>query len=121
MSDSLQSHRQESGRLLCLQNFLGKHTGVGCHFLLQGILLIQGLNPCLLHWQVDSLSLSHQGSPVIYFFSIFLKERHKSATFSFLSFLGSGVQLVFTIVLLCIVDCDRDEIKPKERQTSFLL
>ena len=23
----------------------------------------QGLNPCLLHWQADSLPLSHQGSP----------------------------------------------------------
>ena len=23
--------------------------------------------PCLLHWQVDSLSLSHQGSPLYYF------------------------------------------------------
>ena len=31
--------------------------------LLQGILLTQGSNPCLLHWQVDSLSLSHLGSP----------------------------------------------------------
>ena len=29
-----------------------------------GIFLDQGLNPCLLHWQVDSLPLSHQGSPV---------------------------------------------------------
>ena len=28
-----------------------------------GILLDQGSNPCLLHWQVDSLPLSHQGSP----------------------------------------------------------
>ena len=28
-----------------------------------GILQDQGLNPCLLHWQVDSLPLSHQGSP----------------------------------------------------------
>ena len=35
-------------------------TGVGCHFLLQSIFPTQGLNPCLLHWQVDSLSLSHQ-------------------------------------------------------------
>ena len=34
----------------------GKNTGVGCHFLFQGIFLIQGLNPCLLHWQVDSLT-----------------------------------------------------------------
>ena len=34
------------------------NTGVGCHFLLQGIILTQGLNPCLLHLlqrQVDSL------------------------------------------------------------------
>ena len=23
----------------------------------------QGLNPCLLHWQADSLALNHQGSP----------------------------------------------------------
>ena len=28
-----------------------------------GIFPDQGLNPCLLHWQVDSLPLSHQGSP----------------------------------------------------------
>ena len=33
----------------------GKNTGVGCHALLQELFLIQGLNPCLLHWQVDSL------------------------------------------------------------------
>ena len=29
--------------------FPSKHTGVGCHFLLQGIFLIQGLNLCLLY------------------------------------------------------------------------
>jgi len=28
-----------------------------------GVFLDQGLNPCLLLWQVDSLPLSHQGSP----------------------------------------------------------
>ena len=28
-----------------------------------GIIPDQGLNPCLLHWQVDSLLLSHQGGP----------------------------------------------------------
>ena len=47
-------------------NFPGKNTGVGCHFLLQGISPAQGLNPFLLHllhWQADSLSLSHVGSP----------------------------------------------------------
>ena len=28
-----------------------------------GIFLDQGSNPCPLHWQADSLPLSHQGSP----------------------------------------------------------
>ena len=39
-------------------NSPGKNSGVGSHFLLQGIFPAQGLNPCLLclwHWQVDSL------------------------------------------------------------------
>ena len=38
-------------------------TGVGCHFLLQGIFPTLGWNPRLLHWQTDSLPLSHLGSP----------------------------------------------------------
>ena len=32
-----------------------------------GLFPDQGLNPCLLHWQVDSLPLSHQRSPWWYF------------------------------------------------------
>ena len=39
-------------------DFPGKNTGVGCHFLLQGIFLTQGLNLSLLyllHWQAGSL------------------------------------------------------------------
>ena len=35
-------------RLLCSWDFPGKNTGMGCHFLLQGIFSIQGLNPHLL-------------------------------------------------------------------------
>ena len=30
----------------------------------RGIFPDQGSNPCLLHWQVDSVPLSHQGSPL---------------------------------------------------------
>ena len=43
-----------------------KNTGVGCHFLLQGILPTQGLNPRLLHplhWQKGSLPLVLPGKP----------------------------------------------------------
>ena len=46
-------------RLLCPTDFPGKNTWVGCHFLLRGIFLTQGLNPRLLHWQAQSLPLSH--------------------------------------------------------------
>ena len=45
----------------------GKNTGVGCHFLPQGIFPTQGLNLhllSLLHKQEDSLSLSHLRSLV---------------------------------------------------------
>ena len=42
----------------CLWNLLGKNTGVGCHFLLQGFFSTQGLNLCLLNWQADSLPLA---------------------------------------------------------------
>ena len=52
-------------RLLCPWDSPGKNTRVGGHFLLQEIFPTQGLNPCLLrllHWQVDSLPHSHQGS-----------------------------------------------------------
>ena len=64
VSSSLLSHALKAARLLCPWDFPGKNTRMGCHFLLQGIFLTQGLNPCLLPWQADSLPLSHLGSPV---------------------------------------------------------
>ena len=48
--------------LLCLWDFPGENSGVGCHFLLQEIFPIQGSNLSLLHWQMDSLP-SPWGSP----------------------------------------------------------
>ena len=50
-------------RLLCSWDYPGKNTRLSCHFLLQGIFPTQGLNLCLLRRQVDSLPLSHLGSP----------------------------------------------------------
>ena len=48
---------------LYLLDFPGKNTGVGYHFLLQGIFPTQGSNQCLLNWQTDSLMMSHWRSP----------------------------------------------------------
>ena len=44
MSNCLQPHGLEPARLVCTWDFSGKNTGVGCHFLLQGIFQTQGLN-----------------------------------------------------------------------------
>ena len=52
-----------STRLLSPWDYPGKNTGAGCYFLLEGIFPTQGFNPHHLHWQVDSLPLSHLGSP----------------------------------------------------------
>ena len=48
---------------LCPWDFPGKNTGMGSQSLLQGIFPTQGLNLSVLHWQADSLPLSHLGSP----------------------------------------------------------
>ena len=40
-----------------------------CLFLLQRLFLTQRSNPHLLHWQADSLPLSHQRSPTIEYYS----------------------------------------------------
>ena len=63
---TLQHHELQPTSLLCPRNFPGKNTGVGCHFLLQGILSTQGLNHHLLHgrrilyhwaiWQAQNVS-----------------------------------------------------------------
>ena len=66
LSDSVWSYGQLPARLLCPWDFPGKNTGVGCHFLLQGIFLTQGSNSpllCLPHCRLILLLLSHQGSP----------------------------------------------------------
>ena len=47
-------------------NCLGKNTGVGSHFLLQGIFLTQGSNLGLLHCRQILYRLSHQGSRYVY-------------------------------------------------------
>ena len=51
--------------LLWPWDFPGKNTGVGSHFLLQGIFQIQGSNPGLPHGRWILYQLSHQGRPRI--------------------------------------------------------
>ena len=60
---SLQPHGLGPTKLLCPWNSPGKNTGVGCHFLLQGIFLTQGSNPGLPCCRQILYHLSHQGNP----------------------------------------------------------
>ena len=63
LPNSLRPQELQPARLLCLWDFPGKNTGVGCHFLLQGSFLTQGLNPGLLHCRLILYWLSYQGKP----------------------------------------------------------
>ena len=96
-------------RLLCPWDFPGKNTGVGCHFLLQGIFATQGSKPCLLHllyWQVESLSLRHLSSLlyIVKFFSqpIFLLLNRSECKFSLfhISAIISTVRLSIFVSLM---------------------
>ena len=61
-------HGLQPAKLLCPWDSPGKNTGLGSHFLLQGIFPTQGSSPCLLsllHWQVDSLPLCHMGATIL--------------------------------------------------------
>ena len=63
MSDSLQPRGLYPTKLLCPQDSPGQNTGVGYHFLLQGIFPTQGSNLGFPHWRQMLYPLSHQGSP----------------------------------------------------------
>ena len=60
MTDFLLLQGLQSTRLLHPWDSPGKHTGVGCHFPLQGIFPTQGSSPGLLHCRLTLNCLSHQ-------------------------------------------------------------
>jgi len=61
MSNSVQSHGLFPTRLLLPWDSPDKSTGVGCHFLLQGIFLIEPWSPAL---QADTLPSEPPGKPI---------------------------------------------------------
>ena len=88
----------------------GKNTEVGCHALLQGIILIQGWNLhllCLLHWQEGSFPLVPPGKPLsLYRWAGFTFQKHSCS-------LSLKVYLCFN--KLCF------ELKPEVVVCKFLL
>ena len=88
VSDSLRPHGLYPAKLLYLWDSPGKNNAVGCHFLLQGIFLTQGLNPGLPHWRQTLYPLSHQGS-----FIYLLREMTSKSCFVWLSPVKKKTQL----------------------------
>ena len=93
----------------------GKHTGVGCHFLLQGIVPTQGSNPGLcIAGRFFTQILSHQGSPKV------SKWFLKSLQISFVLHLNwtkqnffflIGVQLLYSVVLVSAVQQSKSAMR----------
>ena len=96
MSNSLQPHRLLLARLLCPWDSPDKNTGAACHFLLKGIFPTQKLNLSLLwlmHYQVDSLPLSHLGS----LWTVLLFSRSVVSS----SFHPHGMQVSLSFTIFC--------------------
>ena len=68
----------------------GKNTGVGCHFLLQGIFLTQESNLGLLHCRQILHQLSYKGSPPTIFGTLYLVLAQCSSWFNNLKINGGG-------------------------------
>ena len=90
---------------LCPWDFPGENTGVGCHFLLQGIFLTQGSSPHLLHCQADAFPLRLQGSPIMAFGLPILREENSCSTFTeiFSAQIFDYLKVAFKTLLRCLL------------------
>ena len=92
----LRPHVRSHARPLCPWGFLGKNTGVCCHFLLQGIFLTQGLNLC--RWVSCIAGGFFTAEPQTYFISLF-----PSVRMQFLK--GQGLGLFHLLLYPSCLDC----------------
>ena len=88
----------------------------GLPFLLQGIFLTQGLNPHLLLWQVDSLLLSHLGSPMKLIIKCKGSGSHILATTSKITHLFAICSLSQTSRLLISIERNSDSEEAKRSE-----
>ena len=99
VSNSLWPYGLWPTRLLCLWDFPGKSTEVGCHALLQGIFLTQGSKPCLLHWRWILYCWATQESVFLYY--IQYKSKSYKLKKSYILVCQLSEHLKFEIFFLC--------------------
>ena len=78
---------------------MGLSTGVGCHFLLQGIFLTQGSNPGLLHYRQILYQMSYEGRPI---------------------FIDLYIACMCSVAQLCLTLCDPKESLDCSQPGSFV-
>ena len=83
---------------------------MGCPFLLQRIFQTQGLNPCLLHWQVNSLLLGYLGISI----DLYTLTRTRAIT------KGDKWTLKLGLVSACQMQCPRSGLQSVWRKGSLL-
>ena len=92
---------------LCPWGFPGKNTGVGCHFLLQGIFPTQESNLGLVNCRRILYRMSYRGSPLTYIHScskFLTKSRYSYSR-------DAPVVALVSVLTICHLDC-RDGILP---------
>ena len=92
MSNSLWPHGLKPSRLLSPWGFPGKNTGVGWHFILQGIFPTQGSNSGLLHCRQTLYRLSHQGRAM--FFHNYLEKKKIKTSSSLVNTVSVSLRFV---------------------------
>ena len=103
-SDSWHLHGLQPARLLCPWNSLGKNTGVGSHFLLQGIFPTQGSNTGLLHCGQILYHPSNQGSSGVFVVVVVVCLFYFIFSFGFSFLVGSeGKESACNVGDLCLM------------------
>ena len=100
--NSSQPHGLQSTRLLCPWDSPSKDTGVGCHFLLQGILPTQGLNPGFSPCRRILYCLSYQGSPrMLEWIALMWQERRVRSLVRMSPHCSTGLNKILASSCLC--------------------
>ena len=81
------THGLQPARLLCPWDFPGNNTGVGCHFLLQGVFPTQGSNPGLTHCRKMLLPSEPPGKSLMFSYQNIISNKLIKIILSCLHFL----------------------------------
>ena len=117
--DPMDSHLHQASPSM---GFSGKSSGVGCHFLLQGIFPTQGSNPGLPHCRQTLYHLSHKGSTITPrrdYYNSFLIDLSSSRLSWTYSQNGVFIKHSLTVTVVCSKASYGFPISPSKNKSPF--